>query len=162
MRPGKVLLLALVLLLVLVVLIVINPESRMVLQEVNLTLLTEAEAQGLMDAELPMGASSIVRDGREINGAVTGEMRFKLRGVKWVYHCAAADALTDVSGVEGDFDALDTEVMGCPAQVFHSADGVGKIIWFDEAAGKAHSLVMETKADGDALQSIANMMQAAK
>lgn len=139
-----------------------SPEFRQIVNEVNVELLEQAEAQGLLEAELPMGAKNIVGNGCEVNGVLAGEIRFELRSVDWTYRCAAltadGEAVPDLSGVEGDFKSLETQVQDCPAIISVSEDGVGKLVWYDAASETAYSLSMAEDANGDTLQSIANLM----
>lgn len=143
-------------------LIMINPSYRQVLTEVNVNLLEQAEEQDLLETEMPLGATSVVENGCEVNGVVAGEITFKLKGVKWTYHCAVisaeGDTVPDISGVEGDFKTLETQVQHCAAVVSVSDEGIGKIVWYDAAPGVAYSLSMAEEANGDTLQSIANLM----
>lgn len=139
-----------------------TPEFRQIVNEVNVTLLNQAEEQGLLETELPMGATNIVENGCEVDGVLTGEIRFKLRCVKWSYRCASVasmdEALPDLSGMDGAFDTLETQVRECPAAVSVNDEGAGKIIWYDAASGRAYSLSMAEDANGDTLQSIANLI----
>ena len=139
-----------------------TPEFRQIVNEVNVELLEQAEEQGLLETELPMGAKNVVGNGCEVAGVLAGEVRFELRNVDWTYRCAVIDAaegeIPDISGLEGGFKTLDTQVHDCPAVVAVSDAGAGKIIWYDAAAEKAYSLSMAKEANGDTLQSIANLM----
>jgi len=139
-----------------------HPEFRRSLNGVNPELLAQVEEQGLLEADMPMGAKNVVGNGCEIDGVLAGEIRFELRGVDWTYRCAAIsaedEAVPDISGVEGSFKSLETQVQHCPAVVSVSDDGVGKILWYDPVPGVAYSLSMASDADGDTLQSIANYM----
>lgn len=144
-------------------LLFINPNFRaQQTAHVNTELLEQAEEQGLLNAKMPAGAKSVVENGCEVYGIVTGEITFELNDVSWTYHCAPAevdaDEVPDISDVEGSFKALDTKVQHCPAVVSVSDDGVGKIVWYDPVAGVAYSLSMAENANGDTLQSIANFM----
>lgn len=142
--------------------LMLNPEFRMIMNEVNIELMEQAEEQGLLEAELPMGAKNVVDNGCEVEGVLAGEIRFELRGVDWTYRCAAinteGETVPDISGVEGDFKTLETQVQQCSAVVSVSDEGVGKIVWYDAALGVAYSLSMAESANGDTLQSIANLM----
>lgn len=143
-------------------LMMINPNFRQVINEVNVNLLEQAEEQGLLETELPMGAKNVVGNGCEVEGVLAGEIRFDLRSVDWTYRCAvisdAGEAVPDISGVEGEFKTLETQIQHCPAVVSVSDEGVGKIVWYDPAPGVAYSLSMASNANGDTLQSIANLM----
>ena len=142
--------------------LMMNPEFRQIVNEVNVELLEQAEEQGLLETEMPMGAKNVVGNGCEVDGVLAGEIRFELRNVEWTYRCALIDAadgaIPDISGLEGDFKTLDTQVQDCPAVVAVSDAGAGKIIWYDADSEKAYSLSMAEEANGDTLQSIANLM----
>lgn len=148
--------------LLVVALIMINPNYHQVINEVNVNLLEQAEEQGLLETEMPLGATSVVENGCEVNGVVAGEITFKLKGVSWTYRCApvtaAEETVPDISGVEGDFNTLETQIQHCPATVSVNDEGVGKIVWYDPVPGLAYSLSMASNANGDTLQSIANLM----
>ena len=148
--------------LLVVALLTINPNYRKELNVVNDELLEQAQEQGLLNAQLPLGATSVVENGCEVNGVVAGEITFELNDVNWTYHCAPVaadgDAVPDISGVEGVFKTLEAQVQGCPALVSVNDDGVGKIVWYDAAPGVAYSLSMASNANGDTMQSIANFM----
>lgn len=143
-------------------LMMFSPSMHQSSVEVNETLLAQAEEQGLLEAELPVGAKNAVGNGCEVDGVLAGEITFELREVEWTYRCAAiaadGEAVPDISDVEGDFTSLETQVQHCPAIVYVSEDGVGKIVWYDVVPGVAYSLSMAENADGDTLQSIANLM----
>lgn len=142
--------------------LMLNPEFRMIMNEVNIELMEQAEEQGLLEAELPMGAKNVVGNGCEVDGVLAGEIRFELRSVDWTYRCAvisdAGEAVPDISGVEGEFKTLETQVQHCPAVVSVSDEGVGKIVWYDVTSETAYSLSMAENANGDTLQNIANLM----
>lgn len=142
--------------------LMMHPAFRQSFNEVNVELMQQAEEQGLLETELPMGAKNVVGNGCEINGVLAGEIRFELRGVDWTYRSAViaadGDTIPDISGVEGDFKTLETQVHHCDAVVSVSEDGVGKILWYDVVPGVAYSLSMAENANGDTLQSIANLM----
>lgn len=148
--------------LLVIVLMMINPSFRQVINEVNVNLLEQAEEQGLLETELPMGAKNVVGNGCEVEGVLAGEIRFELRNVDWTYRCAVisdvGEAVPDISGVEGEFKTLETQVQHCPAVVSVNDEGVGKIVWYDAVPGLAYSLSMASNANGDTLQSIANLM----
>ena len=139
-----------------------NPEFRQIVNEVNVELMEQAEEQGLLETKMPMGAKNVVGNGCEVNGVLAGEIRFELRSVDWTYRCAMieadGDTVPDISGLEGDFKPLETQVQGCSAVVSVNDAGAGKIVWYDEASAVAYSLSMAEDANGDTLQSIANLM----
>lgn len=144
-------------------LIMVNPSYNVSLTAVNDELLAQAEEQGLLVVEMPVGASAVTENGCEVRGVVAGEIVFKLKNVYWTYRCAPmggiTDPLADISEIDADF-ALQTEaeVMGCPAVVSVNEGDMGKIVWMDPDTGAAYSLVMADNASADTLQSIANLM----
>jgi len=143
-------------------LIMINPSFRQVIHEVNVELLAQAEEQGLLTVEMPLGATKVVENGCEVNGVVAGEITFSLNGVNWTYRCAPVNAadeeVPDISELNGNFKTLETQVQHCPAMVSVEDGGAGKIVWYDSVPGVAYSLSMAKNASGDTLQSIANLM----
>lgn len=131
--------------------------------DVNEDLLAQAEAAGLLSVELPAGAESVIYNGCEVDGALTGEVYFTLNNVIWTYRCAAVDAageeIPDLSGMSGSFaNVIETELQGRPAVISCTGGETGKIIWLDEATSLVYSLTMDSNAYGDVMQSIANLM----
>lgn len=141
-------------------LVMINPTYRQVLNEVNVVLVEQAQEKGLLQVEMPVGATNVVENACEVQGVVAGDVTFKLKGVAWEYRCAVdCEPMTDISGVDESFAVQsETEVMGCPAVVSVNEGEMGKIIWTDPNTGAVYSLVMADKATADTLQSIANLM----
>ena len=129
------------------------------LTSVNDELQQQAEDAGLLNVQMPAGAESTTYNGLEQDGALVGEVYFKLNGVLWCYRCAAGDADTDLSGMDGDFaDVTEVQLQGRDGVVYCNAGETGKILWSDPEAGLVYSLTMASDADASKLQSIANYM----
>lgn len=141
-------------------LVMVNPTYHQGFTKVDEVLLEQAEEKGLLNVEMPVGATNVVENACEVQGVVASDVTFKLKDIVWEYRCAVdCEPMTDISGVEEAFAVqTETEVMGCPAVVSVNEGGLGKIIWSDPDTGAVYSLAMAENASADTLQSIANLM----
>ncbi len=131
----------------------------------SLALLTTAkeivEDLGYNVAVAPESASDITYDAFRINDLAVAETTFLLDGVRYSYRMAATYEVTtpfaDISGTGTNQTVHSTTEVGwCPAELYYTENGYGKIIWFDIVPGLLYSLSMETEASEEALLSLAH------
>lgn len=91
------------------------------------------------------------------NGSVA-QVAFLIDGVKYQHRMMAAAELSDISGVYLNVEDRDAEVEYCPAKIAVSADGLGKVYWYDMAPGLLYSLSIDSDATEEMLLTMAEEM----
>lgn len=133
----------------------------------SLALLTTAkdivEELGYNVAVAPEGAADITYNAFSLEGLTVAETTFLLDGIRYSYRMASTYEVTtpfaDISGSGTDYGThLTTEVGWCPAELYYTENGTGKIIWFDIVPGLLYSLSMEDDASEEALLSLAHSL----
>lgn len=131
----------------------------------SLALLTTAKdivtELGYNVAVAPEDATDITYDAFRINDLAVAETSFSQNGIRCHYRMAATSEISadfaDISGTGNNYDAYTiSEVGWCPAKLYYTENGSGKIIWFDIVPGLLYSLSMETNASEDALLALAH------
>lgn len=131
----------------------------------TLALLTTAseivEELGYNVAIAPEGATDITYDAFRINNLAVAETTFLLDSIRYSYRMAATYEtvlpFADISGTETNYEHhVTAEVGWCPAELYYTENGAGKIIWFDIVPGLLYSLSMETGASEESLLSLAH------
>ena len=131
----------------------------------SLALLTTAkdmvEELGYHIAVAPENATDITYDAFRLNDLVVAETTFLLDDVRYSYRMAAtyeiSEDFSDISGTGELYSSHKTSEVGwCPARIYYTENGYGKIIWFDIVPGLLYSLSMETNASEETLLSLAH------
>lgn len=126
----------------------------------TLALLTTAseivEELGYNVAIAPEAATDITYDAFRINNLAVAETTFLLDGIRYSYRMAATYETSlpfaDISGTGTNYENHITSKVGwCPAELYYTETGAGKIIWFDIVPGLLYSLSMENGASEKAL-----------
>ena len=114
---------------------------------------------GLDVAVAPEGAEQIRYNVLEVEGLVAAETSFVLDGLEYVFRMAptyaVGDDYEDLSGMEISGEAAESNVGWCPAKIYVSEDGAGKILWLDVVPGLVYSLSMPEGSDAERLQQMA-------
>lgn len=109
----------------------------------------------------PAEATEITYDAFLINRHTVAETRFLFNKTQYSFRMAATDEtgpdFTDISGTGNHYDThLTSKVGWCPAELYFTENGYGKIIWFDIVPGLLYSVSMETGASEAALLAMAH------
>ena len=117
---------------------------------------TESDQQGVLDATgfsmtAPEGASDIRYSYLAESGLA--QMRYVLNGAEWVYRIQSADELTDISGMEYEWDAEDKGTVAGREAVYYAwsdadpdsqtiddVSGIQVVNWYDAVTGVTYSL----------------------
>jgi len=115
---------------------------------------------GYQMAISPEGATDIVYQTFLYKGLTVSETSFVWNGTTFRFRMASTMDVSipfeDISGTTALFqNRRSCEVLWCPAEVFISQDGGGKIIWFDVVPGLLYSLTTEDTVEEELLLSMA-------
>lgn len=132
----------------------------------------ESDWQGVItatgfDMTAPDGATNVTYSYMSESG--TAQMSYELDGEQWSYRIQPADELTDISGMNYDWDGvIDDQVAGCEAKDYsyvgenHNTTGDVQVInWYDAVTGVTYSLsATGTDLDGMDIQVYAENLYA--
>ncbi|MGN0504961.1 MAG: hypothetical protein ACI4FZ_00255 [Lachnospiraceae bacterium] len=121
------------------------------------------ESLGYNMAVAPSSASGIAYDVFLLNNLTVAETSYTLDTVTYCYRTAATFDVTvpfaDISGTGTDYEThASSEIGWCPAELYYTEGGEGKVIWFDIVPGLLYSLSMSDKASEQALLDMAALL----
>lgn len=130
----------------------------------SLSLLSTAqqivESLGYEMAVAPDGATDVTYNACALDGLTVAETGFTFGGVRYAYRTASTSEVdsdfADISGITDDGDvSASAEVSWCPARLYYTESGAGRIVWFDVVPGLLYSLSMDSGASEAALTGMA-------
>lgn len=106
-----------------------------------------------LDLTAPEGAQDVAYS---IVGDEMAQITFTADGVGWTLRVRPADALEDISGMHYTWqNAYDAEICRCPGTLAWNDGGPGTAVWYDIAPGLLWCVSMNSGADRQALESMA-------